>query len=592
MSSSSVTPPPSVPLPAAPATGTTPVVTVSQAPAELILMPRGAVVEARVVAAPEGGQPAQLQVTVDGEPVTVAARLPLPLPVGASLALKVMPSPGGDTVNLRLAAVDGRPPLAAPDAAVFARDGASAPVTAGPLAAALPASTVGVGRPVGALVLRGDVIPDAPGGSDLLAPGTRLTLRITQVTLPELGRPAVASPPGSAAPAAPAIPAAAPPQPGQAVAAYAAVGRIAHPPGAPTVGAPAQSFAAPGFSAPPQAMPFAPAPQAGQPVAPLPGTPPAAAHAPTLRPPLAAAAPQPGEASAPPAAPAAPTLGTLTGMVIGRSVLGQPTLKTDAGFVALDLRASLPVGTQVAAEVLARVPPEAGAPPPPAFVGASPLTTLDALVRNLAAVDAEAAARVIAQLPQPGPQLVANLAAAMAAVRGGDVQSWLRLSELPQRSRDEARTGRIAQRLADDLGEAGASARRSATEWRVYPLPMFAGGQVERIQMLVRRAPEPDDEETRSRRRGDDTRFLLDFTLSHLGPMQLDGLVSRAGRSLDLVVRTHAALPEPMPREMQGIFAAAMTGIGYAGSLSFRVTPEFVVPEATRPGDDRAGVVV
>lgn len=592
MSSSSVTPPPSVPLPAAPATGATPVVTVSQAPAELILMPRGAVVEARVVAAPEGGQPAQLQVTVDGEPVTVAARLPLPLPVGASLALKVMPSPGGDTVNLRLAAVDGRPPLAAPDAAVFARDGASAPVTAGPLAAALPASTIGVGRPVGALVLRGDVIPDAPGGSDLLAPGTRLTLRVTQVTMPDLGRPAVASPPGGAAPATPGMPAAVPPQPGQAVAAYAAVGRIAQPPGAPAVRTPVPPFAAPGPSAPPQSAPVAPAPQAGLPFAPLPGMPPTGPHSPS-HPSLAASAPQPGGgASAPPAAPAAPALGTLTGMVIGRSVLGQPTLKTDAGFVALDLRASLPVGTQVAAEVLTRVPPETGAPPPPAFVGASPLTTLDALVRSLSAVDAEAAARVIAQLPQPGPQLVANLAAAMAAVRGGDVQTWLRLSELPQRSRDEARTGRIAQRLADDLGEAGASSRRPATDWRVYPLPMFAGGQVERIQMLVRRAPESDDEEPRSRRRGDDTRFLLDFTLSHLGPMQLDGLVSRAGRSLDLVVRTHAALPEPMPCEMQGIFAAAMTGIGYAGSLSFRVTPEFVVPEATRPGDDRAGVVV
>lgn len=581
MSSSSVTPPPSTPLPAAAApAGATPVVTLPQAPAELILLPRGTPVEAKVVAAPEGGQPAQVQIVVDGEPVTVPARLPLPLPVGASLSLKVMPSPAGEALNLRLAAVDGSPPALAAELS-----GRAAPAPLAAATALQPASTIGVGRPIGATVLRGDVIPDQPGGAEPLAPGTRLTLRLTQVALPEPGGRAVPS--QGAAPAA----AGAPPAPPQAAAAYAAISRIAQPPGAalapgqPSPVAPAATPAAP--SAPPHAAPAAPGvPQAPSPFAP----PPAPPHAP---PPQQARADAPPPAPPQPGAPAAPALGTLSGLVIGRSALGQPTLKTDSGFVALDLRAPLPVGTRVAAEVLAQTPPAAGAPPPAAFAGASPVTTLDALVRGLAAVDPEAAARVAAQLPQPGPQLVANLAAAMVAVRGGDVERWLRLGELPSRSRDEARTGKLAQRLAEDLREAAPAAQRPSSEWRVYPLPMLADGQVERIRMLVRRAPGADDEAPeRGRRRGDDTRFLLDFTLSHLGPMQIDGLVSRAARNLDLVVRTHAELPEPMPRELQGIFATAMTGIGYAGTLSFRIAAEFVVPEAVRPGDDRAGMVV
>lgn len=563
VSSNSVTPPPSVPLPAAPATGTPVVVTVPQAPAELILLPRGTPVEAQVVAAPEGGQPAQVRVTVGGETLTVAARLPLPVAAGATLSLRVMPSPPGDALNLRLTAIDGRPPA---QAAALSID---AGVAVNAANATPPASTVGVGRPIGAVVLRGDVIPDSP---ELLAPGTRLTLRVTQLTMPEPGSRAVAP----AVPGAPAAPAAPPPQ---GAAAYAAISRFTQPAAPPATPA-ASGTAVPFTPFAPHGLQTSAVPVPGAPAAP--GSPPPGAQAVPAAPP-APSAPQP----------AAPALGSLGGLVIGRTVLGQPTLKTDAGFVALDLRAPLPVGTRVVAEVLARMPPEAGAPPPPGFAGASPITTLDTLVRGLAAADPEAAVRVVAQLPQPGPQVLANLAAAMAAVRGGDAQAWLRLGELPQRTRDDARVGKVAQRLAEDLHEASAATQRPASEWRVYPLPMFAGGQVERIQMLVRRAPEPDDEAAKSgRRRGDDTRFLLDFTLSNLGAMQIDGLVSRAARNLDLVVRTHAALPGEMPREMQGLFAAAMTGIGYAGSLSFRITPEFVAPEAVRPGDDRAGMVV
>lgn len=585
MSSSSVTPPPSIPIPTTPATAATPaVVSVPQAPVELILLPRGTPVEARVVALPpvEGGL-ATLQAVVDGARVEIAARLPLPLPVGADLSLRVAPTQAGDAVTLRLGAV--APEVPAPSHLATEAARAAQPAAA--------ISTIGVGKPVAALVLRGDAIPDHPKGAELLAPGTRLTVRLTQIVLPtpQAGQ---LSPSGPAAPtqasAQPALPSAPPPA-GQAAARYAAIDRIGQPAQVPIPanapqGQPPAGPAAPGLAAPPPPAGAVAAPgiaAAATPAAPAGGSPAAAPGAAPL---------PPGEKSVV-ADPPAPGKMALSGAVIGRSTLGQPVLKTDAGVVALDLRAAFPVGTRVAAEVLASRPPLPGAPPPAAFSGASAWTTLDALTQALATVDPQAAQRIVAALPQPGPQMLAHLAGAMAAVRTGDAGGWQRLADALQRAREEPRAAKLAGRFADDLREASAAAQRPQGEWRVYPLPMFAGGGIERIQMLVRRTPEQQEEgeNPANPKRRDDTRFVLDFTLSHLGPMQIDGLVSATARSLDLVIRTHDPLPPEMAHDLRGIFSTAMAAAGYAGGLSLMATPEFAVPEIARP-DDRPGVVV
>lgn len=552
---------------------------VPQAPAEIILLPRGTPVEARVVVPPsaEGGL-TTLQIVTDGVTAEINARLPVALTAGATLSLRVAPTQAGDAMTFRIGAIGDASVPAAEAGRLDPAQGAST-------------STIGVGRPISGLVLRGDAIPDHGQGAEVLEPGSRLNLRITRIVLPDARIASTASPasgtPVSPAAGHPAIPDAAPPL-GQAAARYAAIGRIGIVPPPPP--------ASPAGAPPAAANPAAPMPGA-RPVAPLPAAPGTQAPLPetgTQSPPQAAASAAVGApAAAGTPAPATPAVATLAGVVIGRSAQGQPTIKTEGGFVALDVRAALPVGTQVAAEVLSRLPPQPGAMLPAAFA-ASPWTTLDALIQTIAVVDPEVAARITAALPQSGPQMLANLAGAMAAVRGGEAGGWLRLSEALQRVRDEPRAAKLAARLAEDMHEATAGTRRPVGEWRVYPLPMFSEGSIERIQMLVRRAPEPDEETSQGRRgRDDDTRFLLDFTLSHLGPMQIDGLVNAKARSLDLVLRTHGELPEPMPEDLRGVFATAMAAVGYVGSLSLRTTPEFVVPQAVRPADDnRPGVVV
>ncbi len=608
-------PPVTVPTPASGGV----VVTVPAAPPALAILSRGATVEARVSVPAEGGM-AVLSAVIEGETVEIPVRLPAALPVGTELTLKV--TQPGEAATLRLTAINGRPPALAMADAGMSSSAVSAQAQAPDAAAVVvAATTVGVGRPVPALVLQGDVMRDgqAQGGAEALAPGTRLVVRLTQFTLPDavprgaaasaaaapsavapsavVGKaaaasaavaPSAASAKAATASVAPALPGATPGPAsavvGEAAARYAAIGRFAG--AAPLPGAPA---AVPGASAFPSAA------------TPVPGSNPAAS-APAVPSSPAASGGSPAAAPAPGAPPAAATPGvampaSLSGLVISRSALGQPTVQTPAGFVALDVRAPLPNGTQVSFDILSRTLPEAGAPSPLAFgaTAASPWTTLEALWQSLSLTDPEAAARLAAALPQAGPQLLANLTAAMAAVRGGDASAWLGVPDIAQRaqSREDTRVAKLAQRLTDDLKGAARGANRAEGEWRVYPLPFVAGGQVERIQMLVRRAPNADDAEGGGKRGGRrDTRFLLDLTLSRLGEMQIDGLVNAAAHNLDLVIRTRQDLPAPMPADLRGLFAEALLAVNYTGVLSFRVTQDFVLP---LPADDAAahpGVVV
>ena len=70
--------------------------------------------------------------------------------------------------------------------------------------------------------------------------------------------------------------------------------------------------------------------------------------------------------------------------------------------------------------------------------------------------------------------------------------------------------------------------------------------------------------------------------------MQLDGLMHE--RRIDLIVRTHDALPADMERDILVLFGQSCTGLNLNGQLFFQAVPVFPV----NPLDDftRNGVQV
>jgi len=110
-------------------------------------------------------------------------------------------------------------------------------------------------------------------------------------------------------------------------------------------------------------------------------------------------------------------------------------------------------------------------------------------------------------------------------------------------------------------------------------MPLLNGDVVEPIRLFMRR-PEPDDGEGGAGGGDRGLRFVVDVSLSALGRLQIDGLMRRSMKRLDVLVRTAQPLPGDMRQTIARIFADCCSASGVSGEAGFQVTPRFVEPAA------------
>ncbi|MBW7852036.1 MAG: hypothetical protein H3C38_16195 [Rhodospirillales bacterium] len=465
----------------------------------------------------------------------LSLRLPFPLPEGGRLVLQ--PPANTASPQLRILAVEGRPP--------------------GPTAAAAPPAPT---PPTG-----------AGASAQQAAGGTPASGQTTATSAPQ--RPQGPTPGGTPAPQ-PASGAAGPATPPATTGLTATLLRAPPPPpgGQPPTAAPGPQPLAAGATLNVRVLAVT-GPQGGQaPTAPAPQAVPGAAATPALSP-----------------SPASPTI--VTGTVAPNTHAGQPLVQTPVGLLALANSPPLPPGATVTLELGTLLPPPTPAAPPalrPAVPGGQWPALSDA-VQILQRADPAAADSLAKILPQPDNRLAATGTLFAAAARAGDARAWLgdALESLERLGRKD-----VARRVSDDMSELAARVRQPAGEWRAFPLPLLNGETVEPVRMVVRRAPQEDEERGDGRGGDDGIRFLLDLELSNVGALQLDGLVRRAAKRFDLVVRTHAPLPQDMRSDISGIFAQSLEGLGLGGSASFQVTPRFVEVTADEHAGEWRGILV
>jgi len=260
---------------------------------------------------------------------------------------------------------------------------------------------------------------------------------------------------------------------------------------------------------------------------------------------------------------------TLTATVVQS---GGPTTLVDTplGRLALNAQVDLPPGSPLTLERLAtpaRVPS-------PAAPGASPTlgSGWPALDDALSALD-KAAPGLAAQLradlaPTAAPRIAAALLFFMGVLKGDG--SW------PGDAMGTALTaaGRadLRARLAKDLGDLRSQASQSAQgDWRIFTLPVLDEAAVRPIRLYVRN--NGDGKSGGQSQQG--SRFVLDLDMSHLGPLQLDGLVR--GPRFDLVLRSHEPLDPAMKAEIGALFHNALDGSGLSGDVAFVNSAQFPV---------------
>lgn len=299
-----------------------------------------------------------------------------------------------------------------------------------------------------------------------------------------------------------------------------------------------------------------------------------------IPPPLAAApAPLTAEGEGEPPATARP-MGSLVATVESLTPDGMPVLRTaDAHFV-MRQSSPLPVGTRIiftlapatADDMLGPImaTPHAAFKFDPLFSRGWP--ALDEALQLLSGMPAAQA--LMQTIPAPAARLTPTTLFFLAALRMGNIESWLGETTL-QAIRNGGRKD-IAERLAQDFGRIAAQSKTMiAGEWRAISMPLMQQDQhISMIQFFIRAQQQGEDAESDSPDAASRkmTRFILNLQLSRMGDMQLDGLLHK--KRFDLILRAEEKLPADIRQEIAKRFTAGLEQTGMEGGISFQTRQE------------------
>ena len=257
-------------------------------------------------------------------------------------------------------------------------------------------------------------------------------------------------------------------------------------------------------------------------------------------------------------------LGHSLAATVVSSTPGNTIVETDAGPMLLATAEALPKGLRLTLDL--------AGPPRLPLAGtddhASPLVARGwpALEDTVMLLKREAPElhRILigTHLARPDSTLAAGIVTFLAALKAEDITAWLGqdMVRALTRSRPD-----LMRRLNEDFRElARVADDPGAGDWRVAVIPFNAQTAIEQLRVLTRRGSRNDPDGG-----GDSTRFVVDVTLSRLGRIQIDGLVRRKEKRLDLVVRTAEPLPTVMREDIRRLFTAAAGATGIVGLVTF-----------------------
>lgn len=264
---------------------------------------------------------------------------------------------------------------------------------------------------------------------------------------------------------------------------------------------------------------------------------------------------------------------------------GQPILQTADEHFVVSTPVTVPTGSKIIFEATPMTPkqivqtglfslPESGAPQ------SSTWPALQQALQTLqpAGPQAAAAQSLRNTLPTPTPQLAPAALFFLAALRSGSISNWLGANTL--QALQQVGQKQLAASLSSDFDKLAAQSKDMLPgDWRSVSIPIRYDEQISQMQFYVR---QQHDQE----RQGNDqtsgkpaTRFILNLSLSRMGPVQLDGFIQK--KNFDIILRTEDRLPLDMRQELMKRFAQGLDQVQMQGGISFQTRQQgWMVPEA------------
>ena len=288
----------------------------------------------------------------------------------------------------------------------------------------------------------------------------------------------------------------------------------------------------------------------------------------------------------------------LTGTITGKAMpSGYPVIQTHAGSIAIVTSSILPIGSQVTFVIKNLTQSINSATerlktnetfPPQSLIRKWP--ALQDAIRTLGETNPAAAQQLIqAVLPKPGPTLGGNIIFFMMALSGGNLSSWF--GDLPMRALQLSKP-ELLERLKKDFIEIERITHNTnAKEWRSTLIPFYDGVGINPLRLSIKY--NSDGNQGKGFGNKDGTNFIIDLDLNIIGRFQLDGLVYRERKRMDLIVRTNNPLSQTIENGIRSIFKESTDTIGLMGGVVFQATPaNFVETSDDECGNDQVGLLV
>ncbi|MCA1909349.1 MAG: hypothetical protein LDL39_13400 [Magnetospirillum sp.] len=281
----------------------------------------------------------------------------------------------------------------------------------------------------------------------------------------------------------------------------------------------------------------------------------------------------------------------LAGTVSAHPPGGQVVMNTAIGTLAVPAADSVAVGSVMRLEVVGPPQLPASLPaqtPPSRAEGLTPQgwPALSDAMETLSRSDPQAFDALMRSIPAAGPRLAAAMVAFTGAMKTGDGKGVV--GEASTKALEKAGRRDLVDRLKADVSDLAQDSGRvvGGGEWRLHSMPFVHGGMVDAIQLFVRGA-DADEEKRNAGGTGNDQRFILDFRLTNLGRLQMDGLVRREEKLFDLIIRTGEPLPQQMRMDIMAIFTGASELVGTKGSVAFQAGGRWIDIRTDQTGPTR-----
>ena len=113
--------------------------------------------------------------------------------------------------------------------------------------------------------------------------------------------------------------------------------------------------------------------------------------------------------------------------------------------------------------------------------------------------------------------------------------------------------------------------------WKGWTIPFLSGAIVEPVSLYLQRPQEDGHRKAGTTLKQNAVRFVLDLNLTRLGKLQMDGLAHRNERRFDLIVRHQNNLPVSFDDKIRFIFTQTLTALNYTGTVNVEHTDQFIV---------------